>query len=194
MDRRESQPVWSRFSRLLLLTVPVILSSACDRTTTLRPTDEVYENAQEGFRIKPPSGWTQQAVSNSPTGPVKHEHLVTKFKRGGNGKPAFLHVSMIDLPPHKTSEAYLAESAGDKTWRPVSTNEPMEVDGVSAVRRAYSGRWDRQSVIKEVVAVQRGTRVYLFTGFVPATDAKARADVRAAVASVIWEKGDKARR
>jgi hypothetical protein len=147
----------------------------------------VYQNDREGFRLRAPPGWSQHAISRSPAGPVDHEYLLTKYKRLSSDKPAFLHVSVIDLPSGTSPADYLAGNSSPAEWQRQANAESIDLNGMPATRAAFLGNWGGHKVLKEVVAVPRGQRVYFFTGIFPVTDHEAQAQVRAAIGSIVWK-------
>lgn len=150
--------------------------------------ETVYHNSRENFRFLVPEGWAQQAKEDVPSGKVEKERLLVQYQRLTADKPAVLEASLADLPESTDWGDYLAgPSFGASQWRQSSPAEPIEVNGVSAVRFDFSGKLHGTATIKEVVVFRRGERVYFFTGIFPAKDTEAREQVRRAVASVIWK-------
>src|SRR5262245_1447579 len=69
--------------------------------------EPVYQNDQEGFRFLVPEGWSQNARTEVPPGPVEKERLLVQYKRRPPAKPATLEVSMADLPSSTNLATYL---------------------------------------------------------------------------------------
>jgi hypothetical protein len=171
-----------------LLAVAIAGCGPRPRAPALLQGEPVYENKQEGFRFLPPPNWSQHARSELPSGPVKQERLLVGYKRiTAPGQVASLDVSMMDVPSATDLAAFLEErNPKAENWRPAGAAESLEVDGKPAVRAAYQARLESGQVLKEIVAIRKGERVYFFTGVFPAGDARARDQVRKAVATVSW--------
>jgi hypothetical protein len=65
--------------------------------------------------------------------------------------------------------------------------EDLEVSGLPAARIVFMGQWEGQQYFSETVAVRKDESVYLFTASFPASDSKAREQVRQAVANATWQ-------
>jgi hypothetical protein len=185
-DRRRTA-AWIGF--LAALTV-----AACDRQPHAPPLVQglaVYHDAREGFRFEPPPGWFQQ-VRAHPPGRRGMEDLLVKYRSLASGDPGQFRVTMMDMPDPAGVPDYLAgRPPGEEEWRIDSRREETQVGGRRATRVTYRGTWEedegRKPVIKEVVAVPKGSRVYFFTGIFAAGDKAALETVRKAVASVAWD-------
>jgi hypothetical protein len=153
--------------------------------------EAVYHNPREGFRLEPPPGWNQQGRAEYPPGRQEQERALVEYKRLDVQGPAFFRASLLDLPESTTAEAYLrGRPPGPDKWQPAAGTETLQVGGLPATRVTFTGMWEeekKEEVVKEVVAVRRGGRVYFFTGIFAADDPKARALVRTAVASIVWD-------
>jgi hypothetical protein len=146
----------------------------------------VYRNSKEGFKFQPPPDWNQHARANPSDKDRAHESQLVKYKRL-NAKPAFFQVSVMDLAPAADLAAFLVDYSPGKDWHRQGKAEPLVVGDVPAFRETFTGSWDRESVVKEVVAVHRGKCVYFFTGIFPVNDKEAQQQIRQAVTSVLWE-------
>jgi hypothetical protein len=157
--------------------------------------ETVFHDAREGFRFVPPSGWSQHARAQYPGGHQKQERMLVKYKRLEEGGPAFFRASMIDLPASVTATSYLRERPpGPEDWQMASGTETLTVDGLPAERVTFTGVWEedsKQAVVKEVVAVQRNGRIYLFAGIFAAADKTAQAQIRQCMTSIAWDKAAK---
>jgi hypothetical protein len=160
---------------------------ASPHAPALATEDEPYQNEREGFGFQPPAGWTQIGLSAAPAGPAPQERLLVKYARLSSDKAAILRVSVVDLPESTSLADFLDKRSPGRGWQPVSPSEPLKLDGRPALRRVYAGRQEKEATIREIVAVQRDQRVYLFTGTFPQGDTKAREKVRQAVASLSWK-------
>jgi hypothetical protein len=149
--------------------------------------DVVYQNKQEGFRFLAPEGWQMRARTEVPPGLIDAERLLVEYKRMTTEKPATLDVSMADVPSSTDlSECLESGSVGKETWKRVGECEKFELSGLPAARAAFEGKIGSERILREVVAVRRGERVYFFSGVFPADDTRARAQVRKAVQSATW--------
>ncbi len=144
----------------------------------------VYHNAREGFRFLVPEGWTQQSRAEFPPGPAEKERLLVAYRFAGSSVALF-EVTLIDLAESADLAAYLGRpSFGASDWKPASPPADVACGGRTGRRLVFaSGHLNR-----EVVAVRRGERVYLFTGLVAAEDGRARQELRRAVASILWDR------
>jgi hypothetical protein len=168
--------------------LPALLGGCGPRPRAPALQDEpVYQNKQEGFHFLPPEGWIIHARAEVPPGKLSEERLLVEYKRVTSAKPASLEVSMADIPAGTDVAACLEGRASpDDSWQPQGSAENIEVGGQPAARRAFLGQFGQDRVMREIMAVRRGGRVYFFTGLFPADDSKAREQVRKAVASVAW--------
>jgi hypothetical protein len=162
----------------------IAVAGCADRPRAPALQDEpVFQNKQEGLRFLPPSGWRMRARTEVPHGPLTEERLLVQYNRLTPDSPANLEVTMADVPPSTPlDECAGSRSDGPEGWQKTAT-EPLEVSGLPAFRATFAGTPERA---KEVVVVRRGDRVYYFTAIFPAKDAKARDQVRKAVASAAW--------
>ncbi len=150
--------------------------------------EPVYQNKREGFRFVVPEGWIQTAKADIPPGKAAKERLLVAYQRPVHGKPAFLEVSLADLPDSTDLAAYLAEVPyGTSKWRRSDPPQPLDVGGVPATRYFYTTRVGKDDLTREVTTFRRGERVYFFSGVYPTGDSQAREQLRRAAASTIWE-------
>jgi hypothetical protein len=166
-----------------------VLSGGCGsrpRPPALRQNEPVYHNQHEGFSFTPPPGWNQQGRSGNIRDDRTHEHPLVKYKRATEAKPAFLEVSVLDLPGPDFTTFINGWSPG-KDWRRLGQAEAVTVGQLPAVRQAFAGQWDREKIVKEVVAVQRKKSVYFIIGSFPANDTQARDTIRQTVGSLVWD-------
>lgn len=150
--------------------------------------DPVYENRDEGFRFLVPVGWTQHARADAPPGPAAQDRLLVRYERPAENAPAVLEVSMADLPSSVDLNAYLAApSLGRPTWAPRGRPEPVRAGEREAMRYVFQSPVGRP-IVKEVVAVRRGERVYFFAGLFANADDASRDEIRRGVDSLAWTK------
>jgi len=171
-----------------------MLLAGCEeqpRAPALVQGEAVYYNRGERFRLEPPPGWSQHTRAEYPPGRYERERPLVKYKRLDVPGPAFFRASMLDLAESTTPETYLRDRPpGPEKWQPAGKPETVQVGGLPATRMTFTGTWEedeKEEVVKEVVAVRRGGRVYFFTGIFPAGDKKARALIRTAVDSIAWD-------
>jgi hypothetical protein len=183
-----------RCSRLGALAFLIIFPAGCEERLKAPPLvqgEAVYYNRRERFRLEPPSGWSQQSRVEFPPGRYETERVLVKYKRLDVRGPAFFRASLIDLPESTTPVEYLEKRpGGPEKWQIGRKTESVSVGGITGTLVTYTGIWEegeKEDVVKEVVAVRRGERVYFFTGIFAASDKTARALVRKAVNSVVWD-------
>lgn len=150
--------------------------------------DPVFQSAREGIRFLAPEGWTQSMRGEPPSGTFDKERTLVLY-RSTTGSDASLRVSLIDLPPSTDLNAYLSgPSYSAKEWVPVASPEEASVGEIPGTRYRYRARLGKREMLKEVVTVRRGDRVYLFTALHEPKDTKVRDELRRVVASVSWRK------
>jgi hypothetical protein len=147
----------------------------------------VYENPQLGFSFVPPAGWSERARFESlPLGTGQERPLV-QYKRLQAGNPAWLRLSLADLPKSIPLENYLIGRSPRSDWRREPEIESIEAAGQLALKVTFTGRWGRRDLVCETVAVAHDTHVYFFTGFFPATDSTGREAFHQAVRAAVWK-------
>jgi hypothetical protein len=174
----------------------VLLLAGCEKRPVAPPLvqgEKVFFEQQEGFHLEPPAGWSMHSRGSYPPGWIDQERTLVKYKRLGSPAPAKFRVTMKDLPDSTSVLAYLKDRPpGPEQWKLTSAEEAVNINGQVATRATYTGVWEEDDaedqVIKEVVAFQRGNRVYFFTGIFPQAERKTNEVVRKAVASVVWDK------
>jgi hypothetical protein len=114
------------------------------------------------------------------------ERLLARYDRLTAGHLAWLRVTMTDLPATTPLAAHLSTRVPKRNWRREGEVANLKVGGLPAARIAFTGRWDNQEYVCEIVAVRKGEFVYLLTGSFPSEDGKVREQVRAAVAGAVW--------
>ncbi len=151
--------------------------------------DPVYQNNQEGIRFLKPTGWIQTAQANVPPGKRENETPIVAYSRDSGTFPASFRVSVIDLPETADLAEFLARrSYGVEHWSQTGTPEDIKVGSVTGVRYTFRGRPSkREELVKEVVCLRRGERVYLFTAVYTPGDSEAQDQLRRVVESIIWK-------
>jgi hypothetical protein len=191
MDRRGPRRPGPLLSAGVLLVAGwTFLLAGCEkrpRAPALRD-DPVYQSDSEGFRFLAPQGWTQSTRAEVPPGKVTTEFPLVQYRPLKGPAGASFRVSLIDMSRSADLAAHLAgPSYGVTTWRQTGPPEEIAVGSASAVRHSFTGRAGKQDVVKEVVCVRRGERVYLFTALYPAKDTEVRDQLRRVVESIIWK-------
>ena len=158
------------------------------RAPALMQGEAVYVNAQEGFRFLPPPDWTMFSRAEVPPGRLTEERSLVGYRRGAGAAVATLDVSMADVPESEELAGAVKERRGGAEWKAQGPAEALEVGGRPAARGSYQShrQTDGPALVKEIVAVRKGGRVYFFTGVFPADDAKAREQVRQSVETLSW--------
>jgi len=162
--------------------------SAAPSAPPLTNGEATYRDAQEGFRFEVPAGWRQHTRAAYPPGQYPKERTLVKFARLDSSHPAIIRASMMDFAPGMDEGAYLSERpGGPEKWQLAPETKALSVNGLAGKRFTFTGHWEGENLIKEVVALRRGERVYFFTGIFPAADNKVREVIRKTVASIAWE-------
>jgi hypothetical protein len=171
------------------MTVVMMLLAGCGPTprAPVLQDDPVYQNSQEGFRFLVPDGWTQSARGEPPPPPVTQERMLVEYRLLGADKPAGLRVSLLDLPAGEDLQAFQKTRWPEDSWTVLSEPEPVQTDGLSGTHLVLSSKEEKGERLTEVVAFQRGNRLYLFQGLVAAEDTKARQQIQRAVESLHWK-------
>lgn len=150
----------------------------------------VYQDDQEGLRFLAPEGWKQHSRANLPATRLTTERLLVEYRLPRGPTNVRFLVSRIDLPESASLQDALKERAlpAEDPFRPVGTPESIQLGGIPALRvLAEAGGDGKEKMLREVVVARRGPRVYFFTTFLPAANARAREQVRQALASVLWQ-------
>jgi hypothetical protein len=169
--------------------VILLLAGACgDRPSAPALVDEpIYRNAQEGFRLLAPEGWTVAAKADLPPGPVEKERLLVQYRRAETPHATF-EISLADLPEGTDLPARLAQASyGADAWKPAGPPETLTLNGTPAQRFALTGKVGKNMLAREVTTVRRGGRVYFFTCLYLASDPTARDQVRRSVERVVFD-------
>jgi hypothetical protein len=187
---RYCEQLYSRSCLIGLLLTATLALAGClgrSRPPVLQQGKAVYRNTTEGFRLAPPPGWLQQGRGEPTRADRAHECQLVKYQRVSENKPAFFQVWVVEAPADTDLAAYLAKRPADKTFKHTGTNETIDVDHVPAVREVLVDTVGNDKILREIVAVQRTTRIYLLVGVYPLGDDAARDQIRDAVGSVAWE-------
>jgi hypothetical protein len=174
---------------VVLLLIAVCLSGCDSRPSAPALSDApVYQNKQEGFRFLVPEGWTQNASSILPPGPLEGEAFLVRYRMKTPELGATLQILCgedsdgLDLREHHSGPAFRVER-----WEPTEPGEMIDVNGTEAERHVYTAVINGKRMTKEVACFRHGGRVYSFVGLFSETDDKAREQIRRAVGSVIWD-------
>jgi hypothetical protein len=174
---------------LAVLAVIVVVNLANRETRPRAPAltrELIYQNKQEGFRFLPPEGWAIRARAEVPSGRLTEERLLAEYKLHSADQPGSLEVSMADLPAGPTADCLSSTMTGPAPWQLLSGPETMEINSLPASRAIFASPSGSDKLLREVVAIRRGERVYFFVGLYLAKDARCREQIRQAVASVTW--------
>lgn len=171
--------------KLLVFAAAAMLVAGCGKARR----EPVYENPAHQFRFTPPAGWSERLRdADSPANPAQ-DRLLVQYKRLTAGRPAWLRVTVAELPATTTLPTCLAGRSLGLGWRREGPVEALEIGGQAAARQTFSGRWQGLDYLVESVAVRQGGRIYFFVSQFPAADGPAREQVRLAVATASWQGG-----
>jgi hypothetical protein len=148
----------------------------------------LYENTELGFSFRAPAGWSERARCDDIPSRITHERLLVQYKRLQAGNPAWLRLSLVDLPETASLEAYLRRRSPGREWQRKSDIEALDFAGDRALLATFVGKCGPKDLLCEAIARRRGNRVYLFTGLFGATDGQSREAFREAVAQARLEK------
>ena len=115
------------------------------------------------------------------------ERLLVEYYRLTAGSPAWLRVTVAAIPPSTSLKACLLTKGPGPRWKRDSAVEDLEVSGLPAARIVFTGRWENQDYLSETVAVSKDENVYLITASFPASDSRAREQVRQAGVNATWQ-------
>src|SRR5258708_2771253 len=102
--------------------------------------EPVYENAQQGFRFCPPPGWSERVYLETAAARPVSEHLLVRYKRLQAGSPAWLNVTVTDVPASVSVDSWLSRRPVGSGWQRRQKVEGLEVNGLPAARATYRGR------------------------------------------------------
>lgn len=177
--------------RAVVVFLGAFLFPGCEprpRAPSLR-NDPVFVSEREGFRFLAPDDWSQGIRGEIPPGKADKERPLVEFSRTSGGPPASLRVSLADLATSTDLTAYLSgPSFSAEKWTAVETPTDTPVGSATGVRYVFKARVGKGDMVKEVVAVRRGERVYFFTALYVAKDNEVREQLRRVVGSVVWKK------
>jgi hypothetical protein len=154
---------------------------------------------KQGLKFTPPPGWAERDRDDLLPAKVRKnldlpmpdlsekERMVVRYDRVSAGRLAWVRVTTADLPADAALKDQLTSRSPGENWRRELEPEDLEVGGLPAARIAFTGKWNDQDFLCEIVAVRHGEQVYFFTGSFPATDSTAREQVRKSVAAATWK-------
>jgi hypothetical protein len=150
--------------------------------------DPVYQNDREGFRFLAPKGWSQSTRAEVPSGKLDTETPLVAYLPETDSASASFRVSLIDLPASADLGQHVARpSYGVDHWSQTGAPEEVAVGSTTGVRYTLRGHTQKEELIKEVVCLRRGERVYFFTAMYTSTDIEARDELRRVIKSIIWK-------
>lgn len=165
--------------KLIVVALAILLPGCASK-----PREQVYE--ANGFRFVPPPGWSERARNDDSPGGSTQDRLLVQYKRLTAGHPAWLRVSVADVPSSVDLGKCLTNRSPGKGWRQSGRVESYEVNGLPVARISMAGKWQGKDYDREIVAARRGEQVYFFTATYPASDEQAREQVRRAIAAAKW--------
>src|SRR5438093_13705258 len=94
----------------------------------------------ERLRFVPPQGWSERARGDAASCGQRHDRLLVQYKRLQAGAPAWLRVTVADMPLSRPLDVCLAERAPGN-WKREPEVEKIQVGRLPAVRASFVGRW-----------------------------------------------------
>jgi hypothetical protein len=170
----------------LLLLIPLVVAAGCTekpRAPALQ-TGAEYDNPHIGLRLPAPTNWSEVARADKPR-PGSGEHLLVRFQ-APLGKTRAVFEVTLDQKPESDDVAMLVRqpSHAAPSWDPVTEPAPLNIGGVSAMRYTLKNK----NTMKEVVAVRRDGKLFLFTLIAALADTPARDQIRQAIDGLTWTK------
>jgi hypothetical protein len=150
--------------------------------------ETAFQSDTERIRFDVPADWVECARASLPRGPLPRELPLVKYKHPAENNTAMLRVTIANAPPEKTPAQCLEQRLPEDEWRLMSGPEVLEVAGAPAARAVWAGQGTEKDVVREVVAVRRGTRIFYFTATCLGNDDTSRTQMRRAWKSVTWLK------
>jgi hypothetical protein len=168
----------------LLALLPILAGCTTEhpRAPALRD-GPVYDNSLAGLRFLTPTNWNQVARSDQPP-PGPGERLLVRFQAPPNVSHALFEVTVDAAPPEDVAALVKQPSHSAAAWEPVGAPAQLTIGGEPATRYTFKNK----ETTKEVVAVRRGGKLYLFTMIAATSDAESREQIRQVVGGVTWTK------
>ena len=188
MDCTRLAMIHREFWLFLFLVLAVTLGCDSRPSAPALRASPVYQNDGEGFRFLVPDGRIQTASSLLPTGELKGESFLVRYRMRTPEQGATLQIECLpesetlDLEEHHAGPSYRV-----KHWPSAEPSEEVDINGVKAERLVYAAPIEGRPMTKEVVCFRRNRRVYSFVGLFWSNDDKAREQIRRAIRSTIWE-------
>ncbi|HEV3262766.1 MAG TPA: hypothetical protein VG013_38375 [Gemmataceae bacterium] len=168
------------------LSALVVVLGLCLAGCSSKKSEPIHENAQHGFSFCPPAGWSERAPLATGGARPAPERSLVRYKRLQAANPAWLSVTVAEVPPSVSLPSWLSKRPAGPGWQRQGEVQRLEVNGLAAARAAYRGRRGKRQLVGEVTAVAPHGRVYVFSAFFLPGDATARDEVRRSVASAAW--------
>jgi hypothetical protein len=179
-----------RTAQAILILLATSLAVGCsDRPRApVLSNDPVYQDDREGLRFLAPEGWTQSGKANLPHGKSAKERTLVDYRRASGTRGASFRVTLADLDPSTDLADFLAGlSYGVQKWHLTAPPETVPVGNASGLRYKFSSGPGKAELIKDVIAVRRGDRVYFFTALYGPADTEVQGELGRVVSSVIWK-------
>jgi hypothetical protein len=146
--------------------------------------DPVYDNPAAGLRFAAPPNWSMVARSDQPReGPG--ERLLVRYQVATHVVRATFEVTLDAKPDSENVEALVKQgSHGVMNWEMVGTPAPITVGQVPGTRYILK----HKGTTKEVVAIRRDNRLFLFTLIAATLDTESREQIRRVIDGVTWTK------
>lgn len=147
--------------------------------------DPVYQNDQYGLRLLAPERWKQ--IANAVVPPGQHDKPMQIVGYQSPQMDAAFEIFVAEVPGSIDLQSLAIQpSHGVAEWKSAGAAEPMTVGNVPAMRYRFRGLLGTVSQTKDVVAVRRGDRVFLFILLAAARDTVAVDAARLSIGSVTW--------
>jgi hypothetical protein len=149
--------------------------------------NSVYTDSHSGLRFLVPEGWTQQARTDLPAGPIRRGEVTLVLYRSFGTNSASFEVSCRDIDEDVDLGEFLGKrKRSGSAWTRVGSATPVECGGKSASRYILEGKPRDTKLTMEVTVLRQGKRVYFLAGTYPAGDSVRRGEIQQFFKDLTW--------
>ncbi|MFO0876876.1 MAG: hypothetical protein U0840_05835 [Gemmataceae bacterium] len=147
----------------------------------------MYTDPHSGLRFLVPEGWTQQAKTNLPVGPISRGEVTLVLYRTFGTNSASFEVSCRDIDEDVDLGEFLGKrKRSGLAWTRVGSATSMECGGKSATRFILEGKPRDTKLTMEVTVIRQGKRVYFLAGTYPSGDSVRRGEIQQFFKDLSW--------